>query len=77
MHRCPAAFPFYNQWKCLSIHHLSVLFGLSSISWSGHQIHIELPPNRLLDSGIDPVLMPSDDLLFKDLIEIILPLLGG
>jgi photosystem I P700 chlorophyll a apoprotein A1 len=82
MHRCPfpiggyytAAFPFYNQWKCLSIHHLSVLFGLSSISWSGHQIHIELPPNRLLDSGIDPVLMPSDDLLFKDLIEIILPL---
>jgi len=39
-------------------YHLSLLFGLSSISWSGHKIHIGLPANRLLDSGIDPVLIP-------------------
>ena len=50
---------FYKKFKCAgSIHHLSVLFGLSSISWCGHQIHISVPPNRLLDSGIDPVVMP-------------------
>ena len=66
---------FYKKFKCLSIHHLSVLFGLSSISWCGHQIHISVPPNRLLDSGIDPVVMPCpQDLLLLDLIrsEIIL-----
>lgn len=35
-----AIYCFYKKFKCLSIHHLSVLFGLSSISWCGHQIHI-------------------------------------
>ena len=56
--------PFY---KKLSIHHLSVLFGFTSISWSAHQIHISLPANRLLDSGIDPVVIRCpQDLLFKD-----------
>ena len=58
---------FYKKFKCLSIHHSAVLFGLSSISWCGHQIHISVPPNRLLDSGIDPVVMPcpQDFLLFR------------
>ena len=37
---------------------LSLLFGLSCISWSGHKIHISVPANRLLDSGIDPVVIP-------------------
>ena len=51
----------------LSIHHVSLLLGLSSISWSGHQIHISLPANRLLDSGIDPVVIPwLHDLLFQN-----------
>lgn len=53
----------YVKFKSLSIHHLSLLFGLSSISWSGHQIHISLPPNRLLDSGIDPVVIPCPQAL--------------
>ena len=61
---------FYKKFKCLSIHHLSVLFGLSSISWCGHQIHISVPPNRLLDSGIDPVVMPCpQDLLIGHMYE--------
>ena len=34
---------FYNKFKCLSYHHLSLFFGLSSISWCGHLIHISLP----------------------------------
>jgi len=45
-------------YRGLTNHHLSLLFGLSSISWSGHKIHIGLPANRLLDSGIDPVVIP-------------------
>ncbi len=67
MHISSSTLSFYKKFKCLSYHHLSLLFGLSSISWSGHQIHISLPPNRLLDSGIDPVVIPCpQDLLFKD-----------
>lgn len=67
----------YKKFKSLSIHHLSVLFGLSSISWAGHQIHISLPANQILDSGIDPVhIIPCPQDLFAaslHLMEIILP----
>ena len=63
---------FYKKFKSLSIHHLSLLFGLSSISLSGHEYHISAPLNPLLDGGIDGLLMGCpQDLLFKDLIEII------
>jgi photosystem I P700 chlorophyll a apoprotein A1 len=61
---------FYKKFKSLSIHHSVVLFGLGSISWCGHQIHISVPLNRLLDSGIDPSQMPCpQDLLSLDLIR--------
>ena len=54
-------------------YHLALLFGLSSISWSGHQIHISLPTHRLLDSGIDPVVIPwLQDLVFNHCQHIIL-----
>ena len=42
------------------VHHiivLFVLFGLSSITWSGHCIHIAYPANGLLDAAIDPVVI--------------------
>ena len=65
MHMKWSTVSFYKKFKSLSIHHSAVLFGLSSISWCGHQIHISVPPNRLLDSGIDPVVMPCpQDFLF-------------
>jgi len=68
---------FFKKLKSLSAHHLSLLFGLGSISWSGHQVHISLPINRLLDSGIDPVLIPSPQhLLSRDLMEVIFPGFG-
>ena len=55
-------------------HHYTLFFGLSSISWCGHLIHISTPLNKMLDSGIDPVFIPCpQDLLFQDLIEIYLP----
>jgi photosystem I P700 chlorophyll a apoprotein A1 len=28
--------------------------GLGSLAWAGHQIHVSLPINKLLDAGIDP-----------------------
>ena len=60
---------FYKKLRCLSDHHLAVLFGLGSFSWCGHQVHISIPINRLLDSGIDPSVIPCpQDLLLLDLI---------
>ena len=60
---------FYKKLRCLSDHHLAVLFGLGSLSWCGHQFHISCPINRLLDSGIDPSVIPCpQDLLLLDLI---------
>ena len=71
---CSTLSPLYIKFKSLSIHHLSLFFGLSSTSWAGHQIHISLPLTRLLDSGIDPAVLPSpQSLLYTHLIEIILP----
>jgi photosystem I P700 chlorophyll a apoprotein A1 len=48
----------YKKFKSLSVHHLCGLFGLGSISLSGHQIHISVPTHRLLLSGVDPASMP-------------------
>ena len=48
----------YKKFKSFSIHHLSSLFGLGSLSLSRHQIHISVPIHRLLLSGIDPMSMP-------------------
>jgi photosystem I P700 chlorophyll a apoprotein A1 len=30
------------------------LLGLGSLAWAGHQIHIAIPVNTLLDAGVDP-----------------------
>ncbi|MEO1404312.1 MAG: photosystem I core protein PsaA [Cyanobacteria bacterium J06635_1] len=35
-------------------HHLAGLFGLGSLSWAGHLIHVAVPVNKLLDSGVAP-----------------------
>ena len=44
--------PVYKKFKSLCSHHLSLLFGLSSIIWGAHEYHIGMPANGLLDSGI-------------------------
>ena len=41
-----------------SLQVLYVFFGLRSISWSGHQIHISNPISKILVSGIHPSLIP-------------------
>ena len=48
----------------LKISHLLGLASLATLSWSSHQIHICSPANGLLDSGIDPVVIPSLQDLF-------------
>jgi photosystem I P700 chlorophyll a apoprotein A1 len=57
---------FYQQFKCLSIHHFILFFGLGSISWSGHQVHISVPIASMLEAGITPEYIPvPQQLLFS------------
>ncbi|MGC9502288.1 photosystem I core protein PsaA [Baaleninema sp.] len=39
-------------------HHLAGLLGLGSLAWAGHQIHVSLPINKLLDAGVAPQDIP-------------------
>lgn len=39
-------------------HHLSGLLGLGCLAWAGHQIHVSLPINYLLDAGLSPYEIP-------------------
>ena len=45
-------FTSFIRFKSLSQDHLIIIFGSSSIAHCAHQIHISLPVNSLLDSGI-------------------------
>ena len=73
MHISYSSQHWFRKFKSLSIHHLALLLGMGSLSWSAHIIHISLPINRFLDSAIDPVLIPwLQDLLFSKCQHIIL-----
>ncbi|OAB61793.1 photosystem I core protein PsaA [Leptolyngbya valderiana BDU 20041] len=39
-------------------HHLAGLLGLGSLGWAGHQIHVSLPINKMLDAGVAPQDIP-------------------
>jgi len=45
-------FTSFMKFKSLSQSHLMIIFGFGSIAYCAHQIHISLPVNSLLDSGI-------------------------
>merc|ERR1719240_2568832 len=59
-------------------HHLSGLLGLGCLSWSGHQIHISLPINKLLDAGVAPpeIPLPHELLFNQDLMAQLYPSFG-
>jgi photosystem I P700 chlorophyll a apoprotein A1 len=42
-------------------HHFSRFTWISCLSWSGHQIHIALPINKLLDAGVAPQEIPPHE----------------
>ncbi|KJH71624.1 photosystem I core protein PsaA [Aliterella atlantica] len=51
--RAPKLEWFQNVESMLN-HHLAGLLGLGCLSWAGHQIHVALPTNKLLDAGVAP-----------------------
>jgi photosystem I P700 chlorophyll a apoprotein A1 len=59
-------------------HHLSGLLGLGCLSWAGHQIHVSLPINKLLDAGVAPqeIPLPHEFVVNRDLIAQLYPSFG-
>ncbi|MBF2079084.1 MAG: photosystem I core protein PsaA, partial [Synechococcales cyanobacterium T60_A2020_003] len=56
-------------------HHLAGLLGLGSLGWAGHQIHVSLPINKLLDAGVAPkdIPLPHEFILDKSLMAELYP----
>ena len=58
-HKAAPKLEWFQNAESMMNHHLSVLLGLGSLSWAGHEIHIGNPINKLLDSGMDPKDLPD------------------
>ena len=51
-HKAAPKLEWFQNVESMINHHLSVLLGCGALSWAGHQIHVSLPINKLLDSGV-------------------------
>jgi photosystem I P700 chlorophyll a apoprotein A1 len=74
-HKAAPRLEWFKNVESMINHHLSGLLGLGSLAWAGHQIHIALPVNYLLDIGVDPkeIPLPHEWMLNRDLIAQIYP----
>nr|YP_010261196.1 photosystem I P700 apoprotein A1 [Cephaleuros karstenii]UIB39137.1 photosystem I P700 apoprotein A1 [Cephaleuros karstenii] len=57
-HRVAPKIEWFQNVESMLNHHLAGLLGLGSLAWAGHQIHVALPINTLLDAGVDPKEIP-------------------
>ncbi len=65
-HNAAPKLEWFQNAESMMNHHLAGLLGLGCLSWSGHQIHISLPINKLLDAGVAPQEIPlPHELLFN------------
>jgi len=65
-HKAAPKLEWFQNVESMLNHHLAGLLGLGSLGWAGHQIHVSLPINKLLDAGVDPKEIPlPHDLLFN------------
>jgi photosystem I P700 chlorophyll a apoprotein A1 len=74
-HKAAPKLEWFQNAESMLNHHLSVLLGLGSLAWSGHQIHIGNPINKLLDSGMDPkdLPLPHEFLVNVDFLSVLYP----
>jgi len=72
--RAPKLEWFQNVESMLN-HHLAGLLGLGCLSWAGHQIHVALPINKLLDAGVAPgdIPLPQEFILNPSLMSELYP----
>ncbi|MEO1134363.1 MAG: photosystem I core protein PsaA, partial [Cyanobacteria bacterium J06639_1] len=59
-HKKAPKLEWFQNVESMLNHHLSGLLGLGSLAWAGHQIHVAVPINNLLDAGvpIDQIPLP-------------------
>lgn len=74
-HKAAPKLEWFQNVESMLNHHLAGLLGLGSLGWAGHQIHISLPVNKLLDAGVDPkeIPLPHELLLNKSIIADLYP----
>ena len=74
-HKKAPKLEWFQNVESMMNHHLAGLLGLGCLGWSGHQIHISLPINKLLDSGISPqeIPLPHEFLVNRDLMSQLYP----
>jgi len=67
-HKAAPKLEWFQNVESMLNHHLAGLLGLGSLAWAGHQIHVSLPINKLLDSGVDPkeIPLPHEFLLNRE-----------
>jgi len=58
-HRAVPSLSWFSDIDSALNHHLAGLFGLGSIAWAGHIIHVAVPTHALGAVGVDPRLLPS------------------
>ncbi|NEO89141.1 MAG: photosystem I core protein PsaA [Moorea sp. SIO3G5] len=74
-HKKAPKLSWFQSVESMMNHHLAVLLGCGCLSWAGHQIHVSLPINKLLDSGVAPseIPLPHEFLLNKGLMADLYP----
>jgi photosystem I P700 chlorophyll a apoprotein A1 len=74
-HKAAPRLEWFQNVESILNHHLAGLLGLGSLAWAGHQIHIAIPVNRLLDAGVDPkeIPLPHEWILNRNLIAQLYP----
>ena len=74
-HKAAPKLEWFQNAESMMNHHLAGLLGLGCLSWSGHQIHIALPINKLLDAGVAPqeIPLPHEFLINTELMSQLYP----
>ena len=74
-HKAAPKLEWFQNAESMMNHHLAGLLGLGCLSWSGHQIHIAVPINKLLDAGIAPqeIPLPHEFLINRELMAQLYP----
>ena len=74
-HKAATKLEWFQNVASMLNHHLAGLLGLGSLGWAGHQIHLSIPINKLLDAGVDPkeIPLPHEFLLNRELITQLFP----
>ena len=70
-HRVAPRLQWFQNVESILNHHLTGLVGLGRLAWVGHQIHISIPINNLLDIGIssEEIPFPHEWLINQNLIS--------